>query len=245
MPHRLTLFTLFMLLAAGAAAKENVQFVVVADPYIELHTGPGAGYPITQIIERGEEVGILKRRTDWFKVRSPDGHEGWASQAQMELTLQPSGKAAEFPSAGRAAFDEHRWEWGVLAGDFGGATSYAGFGSYRFSRHLAVELNASQILGNFSDGWGASANIVHTFVPEWRASPFFSLGTGMIHIEPKAALAKTPDRNDQTAIVGFGVSSYLSRRFIVRLEYKNYVVLSSRNDNEVVEEWKAGFAVFF
>lgn len=234
-----------MLLSTNAMAEDEVQFVVVADPYIELHTGPGSGYPITQIIERGEEVGILKRRTDWFKVRSPDGHEGWASRSQMELTLQPSGKATEFPSAGRDAFDARTWEWGVLAGDFGGATTYAGYGSYRFSRHLAIEVNASQILGNFSDGWGVSANIVHTFVPEWRASPFFSLGTGMIHTEPKAALAQTPDRDDQTAIVGVGISSYLSRRFIVRLEYKSYVVLSSRNDNEDVEEWKAGFAVFF
>jgi len=239
------LVIIFFLFSASAAAEEDVQFVVVADPYIELHTGPGTGYPITQIIERGEEVGILKRRTDWFKVRSPDGHEGWASRTQMELTLQPSGKATEFPSAGRDAFDERTWEWGVLAGDFGGATTYAGYGSYRFSRHLAVEVNASQILGNFSDGWAVSANIVHTFVPEWRASPFFSLGTGMIHIEPKAAVAQTQDRDDQTAIVGVGISSYLSRRFIVRLEYKSYVVLSSRNENEDVEEWKAGFAVFF
>jgi hypothetical protein len=242
--HRFWL-TIGLLLLSGSAAAADVQFVVVADPYIELHTGPGSGYPITRIIERGDEVGILKRRTDWFKVRSPDGHQGWASREQMELTLQPSGKPAKFPAATRAAFDARHWELGVLAGDFGGATAYTGFGSYRFSRHLAVELNASQVLGTFSDGWGASVNIVHTFVPEWRASPFFSLGTGIIHIEPKATLAQTPDRDDQTAIVGMGVSSYLSRRFIVRLEYKNYVVLSSRNDNEDVDEWKAGFAIFF
>ena len=58
-------------------------------------------------------------------------------------------------------------------------------------------------------------------------------------------MAQTPDRDDQTAIVGVGISSYLSRRFIVRLEYKSYVVLSDRNENEDVDEWKAGFAVFF
>jgi hypothetical protein len=236
---------LLLSLCGRAAAEDVVQFVVVADPFVELHTGPGSGYPITQIIERGEEVAILKRRTDWFKIRGPAGREGWASLEQMELTLQPSGKQTSFPSAGRAAFDARSWEWGVMAGDFGGATSYAGFGSYRFSPHLAIELNASQILGNFSDGWGISANIVHTFMPKWRASPYFSLGTGMIHIEPKAALAQTPDRDDQTAIVGVGISSYVSRRFIFRVEYKSYVVLSSRNENEDVEEWKAGFAVFF
>ena len=76
-------------------------------------------------------------------------------------------------------------------------------------------------------------------------SPFFSLGTGIIQIEPKSVLAQTEDRSDQVAIIGVGLKGYLSRRFMLRLEYDGYVVLSSRNDNEDVDEWKAGFAVFF
>lgn len=227
------------------AMADDVPVVTVADPYIELHTGPGRGYPITHIIERGTEVSILKRRTDWFKVRAENGISGWTPRAQLQATLQPSGEPLDIPEARLAAYLERRWEVGALAGDFGGATAYTGYASYRLSRHLAAELSASQILGNFSDGWGASINIVHIFMPQWRASPFFSLGTGIIHIEPKASLAQSPDRTDQTAIVGVGVSAYLSRSFAVRAEYRSYLVLSSRNDNEDVDEWKAGFAVFF
>jgi len=232
-------------LAATAAVAGEAQFVTVDDPYIELHTGPGKGYPITRIIERGARIEIVKRRTQWFKVRDERGEQGWAAQEQMARTLQPSGKPAEFREPGREDYQQQRWSIGLLAGDFGGATVYTGFAAYRLSKHLAVELDASQILGNFSDGWGASINISHTFVPEWRASPFFSLGTGIIRIEPKSTLAQAEDRTDQTAIVGAGVQAYLSRRFVVRAEYKSYVVLSSRNDNEDVDEWKAGFAVFF
>lgn len=236
---------LYLLCGLPAAASENIQYVLVADPYIEMHTGPGAGYPITRVVERDGEIGIKKRRTDWFLVVDPNGKEGWVSKSQLELTLQPSGAAVEFPDAGLAEYDQHRWEIGILAGDFDGATSYTAFGSYGFSRHLSLEIKASQILGNFSDGWSASANLTHTFVPEWRVSPFFLLGTGIIKIEPKANLAQTTDRSDQVAIVGAGIKGYLSRRFMVRLEYDGYVVLSSRNDNEDVDEWKAGFAVFF
>ena len=228
-----------------AAAAEDTQYVVIADPYIDLHTGPGVGYPITHVVERGEEIGVIKRRTDWFLVRGPRGTEGWASKEQMELTLQPSGLPVDIPDVTLGAYREHRWELGMMAGEFGGATSYTGFGSYGFSRHLAVQLSASQILGNFSDGWSAAVNLTHTFVPEWRVSPFFSLGTGIIQIEPKSVLAQTEDRSDQVAIVGIGLKGYLSRRFMLRLEYNGYVVLSSRNDNEDVDEWKAGFAVFF
>jgi len=221
------------------------QSVTVADPFIELHTGPGIGFPKTQIIERGDEVTILKRRTEWFKVRGPRGNEGWARRDQMQRTLQPTGKPADFPAADEEAWKASRWSAGLAAGDFGGATVYTAFGAYRLSKHLSAELGASQILGNFSDGWAASINLSHTFFPEWRASPFFSLGTGMIKIEPKGTLAQAEDRDDQTAIVGFGVNAYVSRRFVLRAEYKGYLVLSSRNDNEDVDEWKAGFAVFF
>ncbi len=236
---------LLLLMVGTAAAEDAGQFVVIADPFIELHTGPGIGYPITQVVERGAEIEVLKRRTDWFKVRGPSGNEGWVRREQMELTLQPSGAPVEVPAATREAWNESRWQAGLLAGDFGGATAYTAFGAYRFSKHLSLELNASQILGNFSDGWAASINVVHNFVPEWRIAPYVSLGTGVIHIEPKSTLAQADDRTDQTAIIGAGVSAYVSRRFVLRAEYKGYVVLSSRNDNEDVDEWKAGFAIFF
>ena len=236
---------LISMLSGAVVVDEDIQYVVIADPYIDMRTGAGVGYPITHVVERGEEIGVIKRRTDWFLVRGPDGNEGWASKDQMELTLQPSGLPVDIPDVTLDAYRGHRWELGMMAGEFGGATSYAAYGSYGFSKHLAVELNAAQILGNFSDGWSAAINLTHTFVPEWRVSPFFSLGTGIIQIEPKSVLAQAEDRSDQVAIVGVGLKAYISRRFLLRLEYDGYVVLSSRNDNEDVDEWKAGFAVFF
>jgi hypothetical protein len=237
-------FALTALLITEVSAGEP-QYVVVDDPYIELRTGPGRGFPITQVVERGAEVGILKQRTDWFKVVTQTGREGWVNRSQMALTLQPTGEPLELPATTLAEYLEHRWEVGFLAGDFGGATTYNLYGSRRLSKHLSAELSAAQILGNVSDGWAGSAHIVHTFTPERRVSPFFSLGTGIIRVEPKATLAQTEDRTDQVGIVGVGLKAYVTRHFMFRAEYKSYVVFSSRNNNEDVDEWKAGFAVFF
>ena len=50
--------------------------VAVADPYLELHTGPGRGYPVYRVVPRGERVEILYRRTDWFRVRDEQDREG-------------------------------------------------------------------------------------------------------------------------------------------------------------------------
>lgn len=239
----LTICTL--LLCSLPAMAEEIQSVMVADPFLELHTGPNLGYPVTQVIERGEEVGIVKRRTDWFLVRSPRGYEGWAYRDQLQKTLQLTGEPVVLPLPDLSGYRAHTWETGIMAGDFDGATVYNAYGSWSFSKHLAAELHLAQILGNTSDGWYATVNVTHTFVPEWRVSPFFSLGTGIIEVNPKSALAQTTDRSDQVAVVGLGLKAYVARRFLVRVQYNGYVVLSDRNDNEDVDEWKAGFAVFF
>jgi hypothetical protein len=58
-------------------------------------------------------------------------------------------------------------------------------------------------------------------------------------------LIQAKDTQDLTAHMGLGLKVYLTRRFILRAEYKNYVGFSSDDKNEEFEEWKAGFAFFF
>jgi len=58
------------IVATPARGANDVVRAQVVEPYLELHTGPGRGYPVTQVIERGEQVDILLRKTDWFKVRT-------------------------------------------------------------------------------------------------------------------------------------------------------------------------------
>ena len=241
----LVIFLLQAFTIGTAQAADQYRTVSVADPYLEMHTGPGRGYPKFNIVDRGETVKILKRRTDWFLVRGPDGKEGWVDRAQMEQTLQPGGQEIEFARANQQDFTNSRWELGLLAGDFGGANIVSLYGAYSFNPHVAVEVWGSQILGNFSNGWMGSVNVVHETWPDWRISPFFTLGTGVIRTSPKSTIVQGEDRTDQIAHVGAGFRIYATRRFILRAEYKSYVVFTSRDDNEEVEEWKAGFAFFF
>jgi hypothetical protein len=231
--------------AGFAEAAEEYRSVSVADPYLEMRTGPGRGYPIFHVVDRGETVDILMRKTDWFKVRAVSGKEGWVDRGQMELTLQPSGQEIEFAQADQGDFTDSDWEVGVLAGDFGGANIISLYGGYSLNPNVTVEVWGSQILGNFSNGWMGSVNLTHETWPEWRISPFFTMGTGVIHTAPKTTIVQGEDRTDQVAHVGAGFRFYLTRRFIFRAEYKSYVVFTSRDENEEVEEWKAGFAFFF
>ncbi len=230
---------------AIAQAAGEYRTVSVAEPYLEMHTGPGRGYPVFHVVDRGDSVEILMRRTDWFQVRAPDGAVGWVDRAQMERTLQTTGSEIVFAEADQEDFTNAKWELGVLAGDFGGANIISLYGGYSLNPNVSIEVWGSQILGNFSNGWTGSVNLTHETWPDWRISPFFTLGTGVIHTEPKSTIIQGEDRTDQIAHAGAGFRVYATRRFILRAEYKSYVVFTSRDDNEEVEEWKVGFAFFF
>jgi len=227
------------------AADDVLRKVAVADPYLEMHTGPGRGYPIFHVVDRGDSIEIIMQRTDWYQVRAADGTEGWVDQAQMELTLKPDGSEVDFARKTLDDFTNAKWEAGILSGDFGGANILSLYGGYSFNPHVSVEVWGSQILGNFSNGWMGSVNVVHEAWPDWRFSPFFTLGAGVIHTSPKSTIIQGEDRTDQVGHVGAGLRIYATRRFLLRAEYKSYVVFTSRDENEEVEEWKVGFAFFF
>jgi hypothetical protein len=247
-------FTLFGLLLAlfistvgpGTARADESRKILIADPFIELHTGPGRGYPVFHVIERGREVTIVKRRTDWFQLRTDRGLEGWAPREQMVATLEPTGEPLDLQEPARENYMSRRWQAGVAGGDFAGASMISAFGGYAFSDNLSIELTLNHILGEFSNGYSATLGLMHVFVPEWRISPFFTLGTGILYIEPKSTLVHSIDRDDQIGYVGGGMQFYLTRRFMLRTEYRNNVIFTSRDDNEEVDEWKyLGFAFFF
>lgn len=238
-------FLCLLVVATGARAEKEYREVVIDDPFIELHTGPGRGYPVFYVAERGEQIELLMQRTEWFKVKIERGEEGWVHRRQLKTTLNLDGEPFDLPGLNIEDYQARRFEVGVLYGDFGGANAISTYGAFNLTQNLSGELWVTQVLGRFSDSTLASLNIVHTMYPEWRASPYFTLGAGAIHTKPKATLVATVDRTDSVAHAGAGVRAYLTRRFVFRAEYKTYVVFTSRNDNEEIREWKAGFSFFF
>ena len=245
MRNLLRLILLAMLAYISPSNAEERLTLKVLDPYLEMRTGPARGYPVFYVVERGERVEVSKRRTDWFKVVAPRGQEGWVYADDMSRTLDPFGEEYQVVNPSFADYRKRRWEGGLSAGDFNGANVISAWAGYTFTRNISTEIWASQILGDFSDGWMGSINLVHTLLPERRISPFFLLGAGLVRIEPKATLVDAEDRTDEVAQVGAGVRWYFSRRVSLRAEYRGHLVLTDRDENEDVDEWKLGFAVFF
>lgn len=234
-----------LLFCFNAQAKTVPHEVVVADPYLELHTGPGKGYPVFFVVGRGDKVTLLKQRTDWYLVREHQGREGWVKESELLATLELDGQPVRLEVPTLENLATRRFEGALMLGDFGGASLIALSASYGLSDHLSVGLTVANALGNITNSEFVSLDLTHTLFPGWRVSPYVSLGTGVIHTTPHSTQAQTVDSTDQFSFVGGGVRLYLSRRFLARAEYHSNYVYTSRNANEEPSEWKAGFAFFF
>lgn len=230
------------------AAEDKSLQVKIVDPFINLHTGPGAAYPIFYVIDRGEQVIIEKRRTNWFQIRSKDGKVGWASRNEMQLTLLPGGELFSPPDADASDFIRRNWTYGVTGGEFEKAPVISIFSGYSFTENLAAELTYSQSSASFSSSSSIVANLMMQPFPDWTVSPFFTLGVGNIKVKSGATLISANRRESTLSQVGLGLHYYLSRRFVLRFELNEIIILSANNskdDNEETGEWKTGFSIFF
>ena len=231
--------------AKAEAEQEKLLQVFVNEPYLELSMGPGRGYAVFHVVEREKSVDVLFRRTDWFKVRDESGVEGWARAQDMRRTKLADGSPFVFHLGDQAGFTSHDWEIGIGFGDYGGADLIGLYGSRSLIDNMKIDLSVSQFLGNASTGWKAELGLQHVLFPEWRFSPFLTLGTGYVETFPRATIVNALDRQDQTAYAGAGARFYLTRRFFIRADYRWHTIFTSRDDNEELEEWKVQIACFF
>ena len=253
------ILALSMLLNAEPYNADEGSYVQaqIADPFIDMRTGPGSSFPIFYVAEQGEWITILLSKTSWYKVRLANNQEGWVYKDQLKRTLDVEGNELNINDPDFAAFIERNWELGVLSGDFEGAPSITMFGAYRFTENLSTELALSQALGNFSEIRTATINLINEPFPQWQPftwvpgieqiglSPYFGVGAGVMETLPRATLVQVIDRQDNLLFLTAGAKMYLTRQFILHIEYRNIAILTDRNDNEKAEEWKIGFSIFF
>ncbi|MES9830619.1 MAG: porin family protein [Candidatus Thiodiazotropha sp. DIVDIV] len=238
-------FLLGLLLPGLSRADDDLLRVQVMAPYIEMHTGPGAVYPVDQVAERDEWVVILKRRTDWFLIETRRGKQGWVVIEEMRQTRMEDGYPLPLIAYSKDDFRDRTWEFSFYGGDMEGAALLGLYAGYAFNENLSSEISFSQALGDFSSEYLFDVNLVSQPFPEWTFSPFFTLGGGVIRTNPSSTLVETEDRTDTTAHVGAGLKVYLTRRFFLRGEFRHYAVFTSRDDNEDFDQWKIGLGFFF
>jgi len=230
---------------AGAADQDSDGVVLyVVDPFVEMHTAPGRGYPVFHVIEKGEPVEILKRKTNWYKVRTPAGEEGWTKAAQLGRTLAPTGIPADLPEVGHGEYLESSWRVGFTAGQFEDSTSFSLTLGYRPLSWAGVEVEAGKIYNQSVTSDYYSANVIIEPFQQWDITPYALAGVSRFSFDARQKILLS-DIGDADAVnFGGGASYYIGRNFLVRAEYRVYSV-SSNSDTTGLSEWKIGLNTFF
>ena len=226
---------------ANAAAKSLV--LVVADPFLEMRSGPGRGFPVIYVIGRDELVTVLYSRTDWYKVRALHGDEGWVRRADLARTLSESGEPAPIPPY--PEFGSHRWELGAGYGVYDRENLVTTYADFSLTTSLDIEFVVQQAFGTLDNRYVATLGMRNTFIPEWKwFSPTAGIGAAYQYLQDKVPPAPL-QKDNEMAYVSLGARGFITRRFLWRVDWRHYVVFNKLNVYEDLEEWKFGLAVFF
>jgi Bacterial SH3 domain len=204
----------------AAAAQSDALKLQVTDPYLELHTGPGRGYPVFHVAQRGEAVEVLLRHTDWFKVRTANGREGWVPRLQIENTLAQIGPTQQ-PTRSLLAADDarRRFEVGAARGRFDGEPSLKIWTRAKLADTVGVEAVLGQVQGLYSGTDYYSLNLQLEPWSDRAIAPHFGIGFGRFNNLPNLSLVGALPTDAKLASATLGLRWTFARRFVARADY--------------------------
>jgi hypothetical protein len=241
-----------LLLALAAAGRVRaaeppalVERLQVAEPFLELHTGPGRGYPVFFVVERQQWVVVEMRRTDWFRVRAEGGQVGWVPRPRLEATLTEAGGSKTFRDLVVDDYLARRVEFGGAIGRFKTEPMLKLWLQVRLADTLGAELTVGQVQGLYSgtDFW----HLGLTSEPwsDRRISPFLSVGLGRFANVPNSSLVDAVPTNAKLANATLGLRWHVSERFTARLDWSLYTAFVSDARSTEYRAITAGVGFYF
>lgn len=236
---------------AGGVARphpESVERLQVADPFIELRTGPGRGYPVFHVVERSGWIRVELRRTDWYRVRSETsqgGVVGWVHRSQLLATLTEAGTGKTFRDLLLDDYLSRRVEFGAAWGKMRAEPMTKVFMGVRFGDTLGSELTFGQVQGDFAGSEFWHLALVSEPWSHQRLSPFMSFGFGRFRNVPNTSLVQAQTVNANLGSASFGLRWYLSERLVARLDWSLYSNFVSDQRSLELRATTLGVSFFF
>ncbi|MFT4766114.1 MAG: hypothetical protein ACI9OH_003237 [Oleispira sp.] len=231
-----------------AAAEASVELIVI-DTYLEMHSGPGRGYPIIHTMEQDEPITVLRRRGSWYQVANRHLRKGWIQQEKLARTIAPSGLPAALPDTQHGDYLAQQGRIGFALGQQGSAETASLVAGFRLFSFVGAEFELGQIFGTDTDGNSYGGNLLFEPIQSWSFTPFISTGYGQQVREKKEkqGVGKSNELNYEYNFVGGGINYYIGYNFVVRGEYRQVSITGDTVDNNTVRSsaWRIGFSSFF
>jgi SH3-like domain-containing protein len=227
---------------AESAAAERLK---ITDPYIELRTGPGRGFPIHHVAAREEWIVVELRNTDWYKVRTDTGKQGWVHRSQLQSTLTEAGVQKSFRDIALDDYLARRVQLGAAWGKFKSEPMLKLWTSYKLSETLSAEATIGQVQGVFSGTNIWHLNLMSEPWSDQRLSPFFAIGMGKFHNLPNQTLVNAIAVDAKLSNASIGLRYYLTDRFVVRTDYTLYTAFVGDTRTGEYRAKTIGLSFFF
>ncbi|MGD2137462.1 MAG: outer membrane beta-barrel protein, partial [Gammaproteobacteria bacterium] len=206
--------------------------------------GPGRGYPVFNVVEQGERIEILKKKTNWYKVRTADEKTGWTRAVQLAHTLKPTGAPADLPEVGHGDYLTSHWRMGFTTGQLEDANTISITAGYRPVSWAGIEVEGGKIFDESvtSDYYGV--NLLVEPLPDSIITPYVTVGAGRFSFNNRQKVVVEDTGSADYGSVGAGVGYYVVRNFVIRGEYRGYSV-STDGDRVWLNAWTIGLNAFF
>lgn len=235
--------TMPSLAAQSVAAAPLVQVMVMTD-FVELHGGPGRGFPVFHVAEKNAELAILAEKLDWVKVRTARGTEGWIAAPELaSARLSGSERRYSFGQLEAADDVQRRIEIGLFTGKFEGDSMFGVLGGYRFTRYVAAELAWETAIGVYSSSTYSRLGLRATLRPNSPWSPYFLGGGGMFANAPRSTLVANDRFAGTTLQAGAGLTYVAAKGLDVRAAVLSHW-LSGKEARQFME-WQLGLTTRF
>jgi SH3-like domain-containing protein len=231
--------------SAPAQAELRVERLQVTDPYVELHTGPGRGYPVFHVAERHQWIEIQLRHTDWYKVRTEGGQVGWVHREQLATTLTEAGGQKTFRDVLLDDYLARKVQLGAAWGRFKSEPMLKMWTSVKLSDTLSVEATIGQVQGLYSGTEMWHVDLLSEPWSDQRLSPFFGIGVGHFKNIPSAGLVGAITTNANLANATFGARYHLTDRFVLRADYTLYTAFVADTRSAEFRAFTLGLSFFF
>ncbi|MEK6750430.1 MAG: SH3 domain-containing protein [Pseudomonadota bacterium] len=229
----------------GAWAETAAPAIVtIEQAYVDLHTGPGAGYPVYTVVERGGRVVVLAEQGDWYKVQSERRQVGWLANTALAQARVSATPRVTFAAAEQVYHASRSYVLGVTSGKFGRDLMYGLSGSYHIVKGLHIDTSLAQSAGMYSMSNYYSAGLQWYLWSERRFSPGVFVMGGKLSGVQHATIY--PVREVQADFVSTGLSMRvrLTDRFFLRTGAGMFSLQQFDNTLPNFWEWQIGVQTY-
>ena len=227
------------------AGTERPFRVRVTEPYLDLRTQAGRGYPVFFAVARGEWVTVLRRHTDWYRVRAAGGQQGWVTRAQLASTLTEDGTPMRFTDPSLDDYLQRRFDVGLGYGASNTASMIRFWAGVRVSDTLSLEMQSSKVQAASSDTNLWHVNLLAEPWSDQRLSPFVGVGVGKYHYVPGKSLVDQTVYDSRLGVAMAGLRYHLAGRVALRVDYSLYTAFVSDSRTKGYQALTAGLSLFF